>query len=85
MNKGDFSNQSDYEAAMRNRQYAGQEHIDAKIASMCLRDSVANQGDTPDTIGACPLADECNYANDKFSGVSGFCMKQAVGVELRGF
>lgn len=83
MNKGQFSNSQEYEAALRNKQYAGQDPIDSKIAGMCLRDEVAQLGDVPDTMGTCPLAPECKYANDKILGVSGFCLKQAVGVEIK--
>ncbi len=83
MNKGQFSTSLEYEAALRSRQYSGQEPVDSKVASMCLKDAVDQLGDIPDTTGACPLAPECNYANDKISGVSGFCLKQTVGVEIR--
>ncbi len=82
MNKGQFSTSQEYDVASRNRQYVGRDPIDPEVAGRCLRDRVVQLGDSPATTGACPLASECDYANDKIAGVSGFCLKQAVGVVI---
>lgn len=83
ISKDQFSSSREYEAALGSEQYSGYKPIDSKIAGMCLWDRVVQLGDGPATIGACPLASECDYTNDKISGISGFCLKQAVGVETQ--
>ena len=83
MNKDRFSTSQEYEEALRNKQYAGLDPIDSKIAGMCLQDGVTVLGDVPETMGSCPFAPECNYKNNKISGTSGFCLKQTVGVVIK--
>ena len=56
--------------------------VSPEDADMCLQDRVFTLGNVSMTQGLCPLAEQCKYVNDKVSGITGFCLKEAVGVNL---
>ena len=81
--KGHYSTLEGFERAKREATYSGVPPVDAKIANMCLEDKVRRLGvGDRATLGTCELSELCSFVNDKALGLSGYCLKQAVGVEV---
>jgi hypothetical protein len=81
IDKNAFSDSGAYAAAVRAQQSEGLEPVDPKLASLCLDDRVTEMGGCSENMGACAI-EGCVFQNDKVSGVSGFCLKQEVGVSI---
>jgi hypothetical protein len=84
MDKIRFTSSFDYQLAQGLKEYKGQPPVDPKFAGMCQRDMVAEFGAASnEAVGVCELAEKCSYANSKTEGVTGFCLKSVVGVEIQ--
>lgn len=80
--KDHFTSDIDFQRAVGDKLYADSEPVDPMMAGLCLKDKVDRLGEISDmAAGVCRASVNCNFYNDKITGVNGTCMKLAVGVE----